>query len=627
MIRFFSTISMATVIAISGCGGSGSSSGQQTGDPSTQRQVEVQDVGANPASAATTKWGYIPLPDGNQLRYTAWLPEGSGPFPVLMMYEGYSGGNNPERAANIFVHDMLAKGYAVVGVNLRGAGCSTGSWELFNLQQAQDGAFAVDWLAQRPWANRKVAMYGYSYAGIMQLWVASMRPKYLVAAGPGMPVADTYRDIGFPGGIMNSVFPPEWSSLLNGDWALAYQDALELGDSACIQNGALHTAQNNLNSLAVQMVQHPTDDEWHYAHSPKNWTANINVPIFAVHDWQDEETGGRGAYYYNELNPDKTWLIASNGHHTMHQYSASIIAQYESFYDYFLKGIDNGFGQTPRVQIWHETDVADLAPRSVTSLARLPVAVKPTALYLAPEGLLGASPTTVPAGAMTNYNYPLPAPVVVDSTSLLDRTQTGGTTTSTWTDSLDTPPGRAVFTTPPLARTVTAYGSSSVDLWASTTANDVDLQVTIVEVRSDGQEQYIQRGWLRASHRALDLKRSTELLPYHPHTTESLKDMTAGVPELLRVEMMPFSHVFRAGSSIRIYVENPSVTGLWGFQSVLTPQVVSILHNATHPSRLMLGLLPDAKIKPDLPTCGSVDSEPCRANPIPQPDGILMLAN
>ena len=124
---------------------------------------------------------------------------------------------------------------------------------------------------------------------------------------------------------------------------------------------------------------------------------------------------------------------------------------------------------------------------------------------------------------------------------------------------------------------------------------------------------------LRASHRALDEQRSSALQPYHPHTSESLKDMTPGVPELLRVEMMPFSHVFRKGSSIRMYVENPSMIGLWGFQSIQTPQMVTVHHDAEHPSKIVLGELPNANVKPGLTECGTVDSQPCRNNPVPQP--------
>lgn len=607
-------------VALAACGSSDSNPSPSNLETSrAQAQVQPSEVGADPATASKIEWGYVPLPDGNELRYTAWLPEGEGPFPVLMMYDGYFGGSDPSRAADIFVYDMLAKGYAIVGVSLRGSACSSDSWELFNLQQAQDGAFAVDWLAQKPWSNGKVGLYGYSYAGIMQLWVASMKPKHLVAVGPGMPIGDTYRDIGFPGGIFNSNFPPVWGASLNADWAIAYRNAVEISDTKCIQHGALHAAQNNLNSLAIQIPQHPTVDSWHDAHSAMHWTKNIDVPLFGVLAWQDEQTGSRSAYYYNELDPEKTWLIASNGHHTIHQYSSSVQAQYQSFYDYFLKGIDNGFDKTPRVQVWHEMKAADLAPNSVTAFERLPVKVEPQSFFLSKGGLMGDSQGSKDSNAGTSYLYPLPAPNVIDSTAVLDRTQTNGATANIWTVSRDIAAGRAVFTTLPLSKAVTTYGPSSVDLWMSSTSTDFDVQVTIVEVRPDGQEQYIQRGWLRASHRALDESKSTSIQPHHPHTSESLLPMKTGVAELLRVEMMPFSHVFREGSSIRIYIENPSLVGMWGFQSIMVPQNLTVHHGADFPSKLVLGTLPKANIKPELPACGTVDSQPCRSNPVPQP--------
>lgn len=54
-------------------------------------------------------------------------------------------------------------------------------------------------------------------------------------------------------------------------------------------------------------------------------------------------------------------------------------------------------------------------------------------------------------GPGTSYRYPLPAPNVIDTTGVLDRTQTGGVTANSWTISLDNPLGRAVFTSPALA--------------------------------------------------------------------------------------------------------------------------------------------------------------------------------
>src|SRR5689334_8596412 len=118
-------------------------------------------------SPIPAKYGYLTLPDGAQLKWSVHLPEGKGPFPTLMQYEGYQAGSNPLRALNPkFVSDMLKKGYAIYGVSARGSACSTGTWDLFAKQQAQDGAFALDWGAEQPWSNGKVALVGYSYAGI-----------------------------------------------------------------------------------------------------------------------------------------------------------------------------------------------------------------------------------------------------------------------------------------------------------------------------------------------------------------------------------------------------------------------------------------------------------------------------
>ncbi|WP_139978271.1 CocE/NonD family hydrolase [Nocardioides litoris] len=573
-----------------------------------------------PLPAGTTKSaGYIRLPDGTRLKYTLLLPRGKGPFPTLMQYEGYFAGSDPTRANDTFVPRMLAKGYAVIGVSLRGSACSTGTWELFNRQQGKDGAYAVDWAGRQRWSNGRVAMYSYSYGGIMQAWVAAERPKHLVAITPANIVGDTYRDIGFPGGIYNTVFPPEWGLALNQDWLTGGQKAAADGDLACLATAAAHVPGNAGNQLAVQAPRHPFADGWHRSHSIAPRAGRINVPALVVQSWQDEETGGRGGHFFERMDPRKTWMISTNGHHLMYQFSPRVLDTLARFYDFHVKGIRNGFGRTPKVQVWHETTNAKL-PRSVTTRRSLPVKVEATPLYLRPGGSMGATPVARADGRP--FLYPLPSPAVVD-TSAVNLEE--DLRVNTWSVQPYVGAGRAVFTSPRLARTMTTYGSSSADLWISSTARDVDLQVTITEVRPDGQEVYVQRGWLRASHRALDARRSTALRPWHPHTAKAQRFLTPGRPQLARVEVMPFGHTFRAGSSVRMYVENPGVTGLWGFLSNLTPQTVTVHSGKRFPSRLVLGLLPRANVKKALPSCAQMHSEPCRPNPVPRPPGVLRL--
>ncbi len=562
--------------------------------------------------------GYITLPDGVQLRYSLWLPPGDGPFPTLMQYEGYQAGSNPARATHKeFIPDMLDKGYAVFGVSARGSACSSGTWEVFQEQQARDGAFALEWAAKQPWSTGRVGLYGYSYAGIMQLWVASMRPKGLVATAPGNTVADTYRDIAYPGGVANILFPSEWGVALQTDWVLAGAQAAQEGDTTCLANWPLNHARTD--SVAVELLSHPFDGQWHHDHSAANFTPQINVPVLGMRTWQDEETGGRQADYWSQLNPRRTWLVSSNGNHLVYQNSKHFVPMLEGFFDHYVKGEDNGFQRTPRVQVWHETGL-DSDPRTVTTQPRLPVKVDKTELFLGAGGVLTG--TKAGADGASTYKYPSASPIVTDTSSQGLQKDFNA---STWSVAGHDAAGRAVFTTPPLAQALTTYGPSSADLYVSTTAPDVDLQVTVTEVRPDGQELYVQRGWLRASHRALDAKRSTAYAPYQLHTEASVADMPAGEPQLLRVPVFPFGHTFRTGSSLRIYVEEPSVTGLWGFQSVSTSQDVSIHYGPSTPSKLVLGRLPDANVAPDLPACGQLLNQACRPNPVEQPEGSLDL--
>ena len=111
--------------------------------------------------------------------------------------------------------------------------------------------------------------------------------------------------------------------------------------------------------------------------------------------------------------------------------------------------------------------------------------------------------------------------------------------------------------TEPLAADTVLAGTGSVDLWVRSSKPDVDLGVTISEVRPDGKETYVQSGWLRASQRALDEADSTELLPVQTHTRADVEPLSATDASLVRVPLYPFAHAFRAGSRIRIVVQPP----------------------------------------------------------------------
>src|SRR3954464_6487312 len=116
---------------------------------------------AGPAQASVDKWGYIPLADGTQLRYTVTLPAPVGRFPVAMDYDGYCEGTGATRCNDADMDTKLvAAGHAVRGVSMRGTGCSTGTFDFRAPEEHADGAAAVEWAARQPWSTGRVGMFG-----------------------------------------------------------------------------------------------------------------------------------------------------------------------------------------------------------------------------------------------------------------------------------------------------------------------------------------------------------------------------------------------------------------------------------------------------------------------------------
>ena len=107
-------------------------------------------------AAPVKRTGYITMSDGAKLRYAVELPAASGRFPVAMKYDGYCEGTDPMTCNE--GHDavaLLAAGYAVLGVNMRGTGCSTGQFDFRSPQEHADGAAAVEWAARQPGRARE----------------------------------------------------------------------------------------------------------------------------------------------------------------------------------------------------------------------------------------------------------------------------------------------------------------------------------------------------------------------------------------------------------------------------------------------------------------------------------------
>jgi hypothetical protein len=160
---------------------------------------------------------------------------------------------------------------------------------------------------------------------------------------------------------------------------------------------------------------------------------------------------------------------------------------------------------------------------------------------------------------------------------------------------------------------VVVAGAGAVDLWIESTSADTDIEATISEVRPDGQEIYVQSGWLRASRRKL-AESSTELRPMHTYLEADASDLPVGELTEVRIELFPFAHPFRTGSRLRLTIDAPGGNrAVWQFRTIDNGETVTVASDADHPSKLILPVVAgvDVPVAPP-PACGSLRGQPCR---------------
>jgi uncharacterized protein len=562
------------------------------------------------AQASVVSSGYLPLSDGTLLNYTLTLPSAHGRWPVVLQYDPYSAGVTSDPTWN-------ADGFAMLGVNMRGTGCSQGVFQPTRSDiWGEDGAQVVAWAAKQPWSTGSVGMISYSFGGTSQLATAEYAGPALKAITPENVFPDMYRSIIYPGGIYNAWIPA---------WVGARNFFPGLGESAFEQStsdpkcAASQVQQAGPDESQVPGTEANPYVDTFWSTQPATLLKRVRVPVLGCVTWQDTTAYSRAFDLFREMDPKTTWLVGGNG---THYDCPTSRAERVRFFNRYLKGEHNGWESTPHVQLVHDVGGTEGVRNNLDgaagawqtpfqSWADMDAAIHPVSLYLHHGGLLDLS---APAAPETPDSYAYPTPTA--------NTPEDWAGTNHWNNPT-VPDGELVYTTAPLTHDAEFLGPGSANLWVSSTAVDTDVQITLSEVRPDGQEMYVENGWLRLSDRKLDLEQSTPLLPYHPFTLAAAEPLTPNQPVLARIELLPFDYVFRAGSAIRLSIDAPGGY----FQIVPTPAVNAIYNQPGMASTLVLGWLPGATAHASLPACGTLLNEPCRANKTPVPSGSITISD
>ncbi len=609
-------------------------------------------------------FGYIETRDGTTLSANIALPgpPEDGPYPTVVEYSGYTP-SNPDESG--FKDLFTTLGYAYVGVNMRGTGCSGGSFDYFEYVQSLDGYDVVEAVAAQPWVlDNEVGMVGISYPGISQLFVAQTQPPSLVAITPLSVIEDTFSSTLYPGGILNTGFAVAWAQDRadqgqpeGQEWAA---NRIAEGDVECEQNQQLRLQNPDPTAM---ILDHPFyDPAIGEELSPRLFVDQIEVPTFLAGAWQDEQTGGRFPTMLDEFTGTEHFYASLvNGLHT-ESIGPGVFPRFVEFLDLYVGkrtpsldaarvvapvlaggifGVDAvelppdrfagvayedalaTFESEPPINVLFEEGAADgqppLAPfpRFVEQFDAWPIPeTELTRWFLGADGTLGAEAPT--DNARVEYT--------ADPTGIAQTFYDGNSSDLWRTDVVwdwqEPAAGTAAsFASSPLSETLVMVGSASADLWVTADAADTDIEVTLSEIRPDGQEVYVQSGWLRASHRALDEAASTEQRPVQTHLEADAEPLPGdGAFALMRVEIFPFAHVFRSGSSIRISVDAPGGNrAVWEFETIADGELVQIGIGGDFPSSVVLPVIPGVEAPATAPACGSLRGQPCRTAVVPAP--------
>ncbi|MEI2718619.1 MAG: CocE/NonD family hydrolase [Gemmatimonadales bacterium] len=534
----------------------------------------------------------MPVRDGTLLETYIVRPVGPGPFGVVMQRSPYRASNpGPGRW-------WAARGYIFVGQLVRERGKSTGKIEEFGdySHDIQDGYDAVEWAAKLPGANGKVGLIGHSDEGRLAWFAAVSAPPHLAAIAPSAATSDPWRIVPYAA----MAFGPiniSWACMMRGRNMATGGADLEIGEA--ITHLPLSALPERLgcapNQIWDRWIAHPTLDAYWRSRAATTFIDKVNVPAMSLAGWHDDSRGPLD--YTNallKLKNHPAWHLVMGVHsHKGVEYVAGDFgpqARYEyrdlqiRWFDHYLLGKDNGVDKLPPVDIFVQGDNTWRQekewPLARARAMKWYVSSGGNAQTSGGDGVLDSIP---PRGAVADtYTYDPgdPTPYLIDSRELEESLNEDYTTlNATRRDAL-------VFTSKPLTRPLEVTGEMTATLWASSDAKDTDWAIMLLDVFPDGHAERVQDGLVRARFR----KGMDKVVP-----------LVKGQVEKYEIDLWFTSKVFAPGHRLRVsitsalfpkYNRNLNTGGNNERDSTFVPAHQRLLHDAAHPSHVVLPVIP-----------------------------------
>jgi uncharacterized protein len=483
--------------------------------------------------------------------------------------------------------------YNFLLVQIRGTGDSDGRFDALGPRTQRDVAEMLGWACKQPWSDGRLAINGFSASAITIYNSLHLQLPCVRAAVLKSGTFELYRDLIWPGGISNLV-PATAVMLTIGAPALAQGPDRLIRDPTSGFDVLTGLLEAGLTGLA-----HATLDEWWRA---RRFRGDANdLPVLVIDGFFDVESRG-GFEGYRALRRDGAHLYVIGGHDGTPAGTDAGVGEARAWLDRYVRGVHNGVGQHPRVQLWlADGDSEDRrAGRFVRVNGRgwpLP-RTRWRALSLDPNGSLVLGEPGAEASSM----YPS-LPSIPTMTDLPTTALAGAAGLDYLTNALTMLTETNIaellglsYTTAPFKEDVLMAGPASLELRLSSTAAETGIWAVVSDVHPDGSAHPAAVGRLSSAYPDVNEKRSL----HDPHTGDIVQPYarfarkspaSPGEDRLYRVELWPIGNRFKAGHRLRL-----DVVGASGFSMPGAPALNTVRVGTGTGARLLVPVLPGSRL-------------------------------
>jgi predicted acyl esterase len=528
----------------------------------------------------------VTMSDGVKICLDIYRPAGRGHFPALLGMATFNKeiqGDHiwpaptrsrrirgvPDASLEVANTDFFVKrGYVNIVGAVRGTGKSGGVYQYLSAREIQDTYEVIEWAARQPWCNGNVGMVGLGYYAAHQPLVAQMQPPHLKAMAPIGTFWDNYRHFWWPGGVLQKGFLRWLISMTNLDVHHEKSVLLEeLGEKGYREVIARALADKDINAAPeimealkypgqvgnvnyVDMILHPLMSRYWLDRGSDLDFKKIKVPAYFG------AAGHRPSvlYYWPDFIMPKKLIQFPSIYldRPFYQLTWELLR----WFDYWLKGMETGIMKEPPIRIFingtGEWLTADDFP--VPGTRWIPFNLHEN------QSLCEIEPW--PEGASLSYD--------------------------------DSPRnrGRLKYCSAPMVENMDVVGPLILNLYASCRGTEMILNASVHDVDPEGKETDLSQGWLRGTHRELDVKKSKPWLPVHTHTNP--QPLVPGQVYEFQMDIWPVARLFKAGHRIMLKIGSsddvPENLYQVGHEHLIsqTPNTVTIYHDARHPSNLLV---------------------------------------